>query len=195
MNLSSRWCVTAVVALGALGCSDPVPPPAQGAFIAQVRSVSPAPQGKSCPSGTSFTYDVPEVPADKPLEVLSGSTYVHRIIDGESNASVSCTVKGNGGSFEGRLAAQGKSLEISSGTLDATLKGTARITLVNGAKLSGALSSPSANCTIDASKAGGTNFQVAPGHIWASFSCPSVEQQPSTYCGASGTFVLENCSQ
>ena len=62
MNLSSsRWCVMAVVAWGALACSDPVPLPAQGAINTTVTSVSPPVQGKACSAGASFTYDVPQV--------------------------------------------------------------------------------------------------------------------------------------
>jgi hypothetical protein len=194
MNLSSRWCVTAVVALAALGCSDPVPPPAQGAFIARITSVSPAPAGKSCPSGAAFTYDVPDVPAEAPTEELSPSTYLHKIIDGEANSAVSCRVTGGGASFEGRIAFLGKSIEITNGTLGADSKGTARIAVGNSQQLSGTLVSPMANCKIDA-KPAGNNLQVDAGHIWATFDCPSVESEPSDYCRATGTFVLENCDK
>jgi hypothetical protein len=197
MNLSSRWCVTAVVALGALGCSDPVPPPAQGAFWANVKSVSPTPAGKMCPSGTSLTFDVPAV---DPLlnETLDADTYQHHKIDGEDQAEVSCTVKG-GGTFtvEGTIKLGAKSLSISNGTIGDNKKGTARITLQDSAMpgFSGALSAPTASCVIDAAAAAGNNFQVKPGSIWAHFECPSVEQAPSGYCKAEGFFVLENCNQ
>jgi len=199
MNLSSRWCVTAVVALGALGCSDPVPPPAQGAFWANVKSVSPTPAGKMCPSGASLTFDVPAVdPLSNPPETLDADTYQHHKIDGEDQASVSCTVKG-GGSFtlDGTIQLGNKALTISSGTIAENKKGTARITLQDSGTpgFSGALSSPSANCVIDAAPAAGNNFQVKPGSIWAHFQCPSVEQSPSGYCQAEGYFVLENCNQ
>jgi len=194
MNLSSRWCVTAVVALAALGCSDPVPPPAQGAFTARITSVSPAPTGKSCPSGASFAYDVPDVPDTMPTEELTPFNYSHKIVDGEPDSAVSCKVSGQGSFFEGRIAFSGKSLEIRSGSLGADLKGTARITVGNSQKLSTTLLSPSANCKIDA-KADGNRLEVAPGHIWATFDCPSVESPPSDYCAAKGTFVLENCDK
>ena len=197
MNLSSRWCVTAVVALGALGCSDPVPPPAQGAFWANVKSVSPAPAGKSCPSGASLTFDVPTV--DPKLdESLDENTYLHRKIDGEDQAEVSCIVKG-GPSFtlEGTIKLGSRALSISNGTIGDNKKGTARITLRASGNpgFSGALSAPSANCAIDAAAAPGNNFQVKPGSIWARFQCPSIEQAPSDFCQADGFFVLENCDQ
>ena len=199
MNLSSRWCVTAVVALGALGCSDPVPPPAQGAFWANVKSVSPAPAGKMCPSGASLTFDVPVVdPSKIPPETLDTDTYLHKLIDGEDSAKVSCAVKGKSSfTVEGTIQLGNKSLAISSGTLGADKKGTARITLRDSGTpgFSGALSAPSANCTIDAAAAAGNNFQVKAGSIWGRFDCPSVEQAPSNYCKAEGFFVLENCDQ
>jgi hypothetical protein len=196
MKLSSRWSNMAWVAVCALGCSDPVAPPAQGAFNARVTSASPAPAGKMCPSGASTYFEVPVVPPPTTVdETLDDSTYIHRVIDGESGAGVTCTVKGQGSSFGGRISSAGKVLEISSGTLDATLKGTALITVASSSQISGALTAPSANCIINASNAGGTSYEANPGRIWATFDCPSVERQPSDYCVARGTFVLENCSQ
>jgi hypothetical protein len=199
MNLSSRWCVTAVVALGAFGCSDPVPPPAQGAFWANVRSVSPQPAGKSCPSGASLTFDVPAAnPNAIPSETLDQDTYKLRKIDGEDQAEVSCSVKGGGSfTFEGSLKLGARALSITNGTIGADKKGTARITLRASGNpgFSGALSAPSANCVIDAAAAPGNRFEVNPGRIWARFQCPSVEQIPSDYCQAEGFFVLENCDQ
>ena len=199
MNLSSRWSVTAVVALGALGCSDPVPPPAQGAFWANVTSVSPQPAGKSCPSGASLTFDVPAANLNAiPSETLDQDTYKLRKIDGEDQAEVSCSVKGGSSfTFEGTIKLGARALSITNGTIGDDKKGTARITVqANGTPgFSGALSSPSANCVIDAAPAPGNNFQVNPGHIWAHFQCASVEQMPSDLCKAEGFFVLENCSQ
>ncbi|RYZ03550.1 MAG: hypothetical protein EOO73_27075 [Myxococcales bacterium] len=196
MKLSSRWSVSALVAICALGCSDPVAPPAQGAFNTRVTSASPAPAGKSCPSGASTFFEVPVVPPATTVdETLDDQTYLHWVIDGEDGAGVACTVQGNGSFFEGRISSGGKTLDISSGTLDATLKGKASITIGSSSQISGSLSSPPVSCTINASNAGGTRYEVAPGHIWATFDCSSVERQPSDYCAARGTFVLENCNK
>ena len=119
MNLSSRWCVTAVVAFGALGCSDPVPPPAQGAFWANVKSVSPAPAGKMCPSGASLTFDVPAAnPSAIPSETLDADTYKLHKIDGEDQAEVSCSVKGGGSfTFDGSIKFGARALSISNGSI------------------------------------------------------------------------------
>lgn len=193
MHVSSRWCVTAVFALGALSCSDPVAPPAQGAFITTIRAPSPAPNGKSCPTSVSSTYDVPRILDTKPTEQLDQDTYLHRTVDGENNAQVSCKVSGS--SFSGRIVLGGRALSLANGTLGADKKGTAQITVTNSEALSGSLISPSANCVVNAAKDGTNNFQVKDGSIWASFSCPSVEAPPNEYCTASGFFVLENCDQ
>ncbi len=194
--LSSRWSVTALVAVGVLGCSDPVAKPAQGAFNTRVTAASPAPSGKMCPSGASTYFEVPVIPPSPTTDdTLDANTYIHRVIDGESDASVRCRVQGKGTSFEGRISQGGKTLEISGGTLDASLRGTARITVGSSSQISGSLSAPSANCIINAAPTGGTSYQADSGHMWATFDCPSVERQPSDYCGARGTFVLENCTE
>lgn len=193
MHVSSRWCVTAVFALGSLACSDPVAPAAQGAFVTTIKAPSPAPQGKSCPTSVSFTYDVPKILDSKPLEALDQDTYLHKTIDGEGNASVSCKVTGS--SFSGRIVLGGRALSIADGTLGADKKGTARITVTNSESLSTSLISPSANCAVDAAGTSSNKFQVKGGSMWASFNCPSVEAAPNEYCTASGVFVLENCEQ
>jgi hypothetical protein len=197
MHVSSRWCVTAVLAFGALACSDPVPPPAQGAFLAHVKSPSPLPEGKQCRIGGAFTYDIPVIFATKPLEQLDADTYLHKAVDGEKGASVSCSVKGSSTfSFSGEYT-QGDSLSlsISSGTIGADGKGTALISIYNSTKLSTALTSPGATCTIDAAKGANNNFQVKPGSMWAAFNCAAVDAPPSDSCSADGFFVLENCDQ
>lgn len=189
MNLSSRWCVTVVVALGALACSDPVPPPAQGAFRASVNSASVP--GKSCPSGAGFQFDVPAQTST--VEQLSTSQYKHHIVDGEDSASVACSVKGSSTfTFSGRIAMKGKVLEVSDGTLGADKKGTARVALLDTTSLSQQLASPSANCTIDAAS---DHLMAQPGAIWGHFECADIEAPPANACKADGEFVFENCAQ
>ena len=174
-------------------------PPAQGAFWANVRSVSPAPSGKMCPSGASLTFDVPASdPSMTPPETLDADTYQHKVVDGEDAAEVTCAVKGAASlSLEGTIKLGLKALAISSGTLGADHTGTAAITLRDSGTpgFFGSLSAPSATCSIDAMATAGNNFQAKPGSIWAHFSCPSVEEAPADYCQAEGYFVLENCDQ
>jgi hypothetical protein len=196
MHVSPRWCVTAVLALGALSCSDPVAPPAQGAFIATVSAVSPAQAGKSCPVAASLSFDVPGIREKEPTQVLDKDTYLHKVVDGEGGAGVRCTVKSGGGgfTFSGKISAGVKALEISNGTLGADMKGTARIVLANNQGLSTPLASQMPNCTVTAAETG-SSYQVKGGSMWASFRCAAVESPPSELCQADGTFVLENCDQ
>jgi hypothetical protein len=164
-------------------------PPAQGAFIAQVVTVSPLPPGKACPSGASFTYDVPAVLSQTPIEALDEDTYLHYVVDGDAGASVKCKVLGESTfTLEGSITLQGKAFDVQDGTVGIDKKGVARITLSETEHLSGSFSSPGPNCSIEA-------MQIQPGAVWATFSCPAIERAPSDYCGAHGTFVLENCSQ
>ena len=178
--------------------AGPAPPPRQGAFWVNVKAVSPAPAGKMCPSGASLTFDVPAATPSNPPQSLDGDTYLQKVIDGENQAAVSCSVSGESSfTLEGQIQLGNKSLSISSGALGADKKGMARIILRDSGfpGFSGALSSPSANCVIDAAAAAGSNLQVKAGSIWGHFSCASVEQPPSDFCLAEGYFVFENCDQ
>lgn len=198
MNVSSRWCVTAVFALGALACSDPVPPPAQGAFIASI-GPSPSPPPDSACATSAFTYDVPKIRDMMLQDALTESKYLHKTINGEKGAKVSCTVKGgaNGFTFSGQILLGGRGLQISNGTLGPTKTGTATITVSNSERLSPAqlISPADVPCTVSAAQVGGNNLQVAAGNIWATFDCPQVNLPPTSSCGADGVFVLENCEQ
>lgn len=194
MKVSSRWCVTVVLALSALACSDPVPQPAQGAFLARVGPPSSPKPDKACPS-SSFTYDVPVVRDTNPAEQLSDLNYAHKIVDGEKGSKVSCNVRSSGGgfAFSGSIELGARGLSITGGTLDSSLKGTATITITDAEKLSPPqLLAPTGGCTIEAV---GNRLEVAPGHIWAEFNCAYVELAPTSSCSASGVFVLENCQQ
>ncbi|HKY36860.1 MAG TPA: hypothetical protein VJN18_13020 [Polyangiaceae bacterium] len=198
MNVSSRWCVTAVFALATFGCSDPVPPPAKGAFIASVKPATSPPVGKACPT-SAFTYDVPIVleKMANPPEFLTENRYKRKIVDGESGASVSCAVKGRSTfTFSGEIQLGDRGLSFSNGTIGADKKGTAQVTVIKtGSPGFPTMMSPTANCTIDAAKADGNNYQIEAGHIWARFVCPSVENVPTDFCAADGFLVFENCDQ
>jgi hypothetical protein len=202
MNLLSRSCVSAVFAFGALACSDPVPPAAQGAFIANVKSGVP---NRMCPSGTSLTFDVPhEDPIMDAALILDQDTYVEHVTDGQDGSLVRCSVRGSSTfTFDGRIQSGlhdsvGQALEISGGTLGENKKGTARITLQKPSNpgFSSALSAPpSSLCVIDAAPTASNAFQVKAGSLWAHYSCPMIIAEPSDGCAADGYFVLENCVQ
>ncbi len=203
MNVSTRWCVTAFVALGAVACSDPVPPPAQGAFIARVYSVSPPVANKTCPSGAALTYEVPDVPIPTTLhpdsQALDADTYLHKIIDGENSSTVHCSIKAgsSGISFEGRISLGGEALEISSGSLPDKKSGTARITFSKSSNpgFSHSLSSPAGGCTVQAVVGEKGAIQAKAGSMWASYTCAGIDYEPGDHCRSEGFFVLENCDQ
>src|SRR6185369_7318170 len=119
----------------------------------------------------------------------------HWTIDGEGDSHVSCRVSGSSSfTFSGRIQGDVPVLEISDGVLSNNMTGTARISVSNGAKLSTALSSAAADCTISV-VTNSKGVQVRPGSMWATFNCPALLHDPSDGCSARGTFVLENCSQ
>lgn len=189
----SRWCVTAVCALGALSCSDPVAPPGQGAFTVSVLSASPAVSGKSCPTGTAYTYEAPAV--ESVTEKLSATFYKHKLIDGESESTVSCKMKGSSSfTFSGVLRSGTRSLELWGGTMTPDFKGTAGVTIVDGVQ-GAQFTSAAGACTVDAVKGADGKFQAKPGSLYATFSCAAVERPPSDLCRTNGVFVLENCAQ
>jgi hypothetical protein len=175
-----------------------VPPPAQGAFIAQVGPSPTPPPDKACPT-SSFSYDVPKMLETDATQQLTASNYDQKTINGEKGAKVSCTVKGgaNGFTFSGNILLGGRGLQISGGTLGATKTGTANITVSNSERLSPAqlISPASTPCTVNAAQVGNNSLQVAPGNIWAEYNCPQVNLEPSSSCSAKGFFVLENCEQ
>ena len=201
MNLSSRWCVTAVVALGAVACSDPVPTASQGAIYVTIQSSPSAPSNKNCPSGASSTYDVPHVDPNAMKmgkivdEVLDDNTYLHWIVDGQDKSIVNCSVKGgaSGYSFSGRVTGPTQanvggtptnglgSMQITNGTLDGTGKGTATITFSNTAGLSQPLGSPPDKTFTGVSGGGQRSASMAissrasrsQASCWSNFSCTS----------------------
>jgi len=146
-----------------------------------------------CPSGAALTYDVPPVLSTTPTEVLDQDTYLHWTVDGDSDASVSCSVDGTS-AFSGRIGSGAASLAITDGVLTDGESGTARISAANSARLPTNLTSPAADCVVTVVRNSGRP-QVKPGSIWASFTCASLEHAPSDACAAKGTFVLENCAQ
>jgi hypothetical protein len=188
--MNARWSFLAVPLLAALGCSDPVPLPAQGAITLSVRLPTSSVNGTCPDSGTTYLVGAPVVPTT--------STPGNSLVDGDKGAHISCSVKGSGGgfAFSGSLAAnttQGTPYPItvtfSNGVVDANGVGTANIGVYTP-PLSATYTS-SAPCTV---KVLGSPLQVKGGSIWASFSCPSITYPPSGLCEVgSSVIVFENC--
>jgi hypothetical protein len=163
-------------------------PAAQGAITFTVKTPSPLPPGKSCPSAAAFTSELPS--GNGPTD----SSYLAHVVDGEDGAVVSCRVAGNG-TFElsGKIQLGGRGLLIEGGTVGADEYGAATITVSDSEHLPTSLRGSS--CALSVKKGALTNLQIKAGAVWAAFSCPSVDAPPTDYCQASGIFVLENCAQ
>jgi hypothetical protein len=188
--MNARWSFLAVPLLAALGCSDPVPLPAQGAITLSVRLPTSTVNGTCPDSGTTYYVGAPNAPT-------TGSPG-NSLVDGDKGAHIGCSVKASGGgfAFSGSLAAsttQGAPFPItvtfSNGVVDASGNGTADIGVYTP-KLSATYTSTAA-CTV---KVLGSPLQVKGGSIWASFSCPSITYPPMNLCEVgSSVVVFENC--
>ena len=180
-----------VALLGGLGCSDPVPLPAQGAFSMNVRAPT-GPNAGGC-KVQAHTANIGTPP------LTSTNSDVDRAVDkqGKPSADVSCTVKGKSTfSVKGNVKKGVTSFNV---TLieDIGKGGSARATVSEfDATSAVTLSSPAETpCTV--SLAGG-NLEIAPGRIWATFDCPVILDPRSpgtTTCTADGVFLFENCEQ
>lgn len=164
---------------------QPAGPPAQGAFVWTITSISPAAAGKACPVGAALTSEVPAGGG------LDADVYLEKVVDGEEAASVACSIP-TASRVSGTIAVGGRRLTIEDGELGADGKGTAKITVADSENLAAALSG---TCSLNFSKGATNSFQIKAGSAWGSFSCNSVESPPSDACAAKGIVVLENCAQ
>ncbi len=190
MNARARCSVLAVPLLAALGCSDPVPLPAQGAISLSVQKPSTSINGSNCPdSGTTYQVGAPGVPTQQ--------SFGDSLIDGDQGSHISCSVKGSGttfafsGSFQATTSV-GDPLPITVTFSNGTItdgKGTAAVSVFTP-KLAGTFASAAgSDCTIQV--IGG---QIANGHVWATFSCAGITAPPSGLCAVgTSVIVFENC--
>jgi len=184
MNGCPRWSLLTVPLFAALGCSDPVPRPAQGGLTL---SIQKPPGTVTCPV-PGKTYEVGNPKG--PTSISAGD----RLVDGENSASIKCSVKGSGPfTFSGSIHTDVSKLTLSltNGVVNADkLTGTATVTVYT-ADLSGTFASAASACTVSV-----INQQVQPGSMWATLSCPTVTNgstAQSCAVGETTTFVLENC--
>src|SRR5262245_50264202 len=86
-------CLGAIALLGiSAGCSDPIPPAAQGAVSLYM---GPA-QGGTCSAGSHYV-NAPYVARGG--QQTTGKLVPGKAVDGEGGSSVSCSVKPNGGKY------------------------------------------------------------------------------------------------
>ena len=189
MNGCRRWWFLTVPLLAALGCSDPVPRPAQGNLTL---SITRAAGNTSCPvPGQTYGIGNPKPPT------LIPQSYGDRLIDGDNGSSIKCSVKGSGPfTFSGTIKATTPqsdkvTLTITNGVINADkATGTATIA-VSTPQLGGTFTSADGACVINV-----VNSQVKAGSVWAGATCATVTDPSTTnVCAVAATtnFVLENC--
>jgi len=197
LNAYRRWSFLALPLLATLGCSDPVPPPAQAALALQIGQPVPTVAGRNCP--VTKTYLVGAFDSKTMMTLAPGNNPPktgQSLISGERGSVISCSVTGGGGNF--RFSGSIQAISDSGGSVSASfsngvisnLTGTADVTVYTP-ELSANLSSTT-SCTFTVQ-----NSQIKGGSMWASFACPDIESPPSYACGvlqAGSAVVFENCS-
>ena len=177
-----------LVMLATIGCSDPVPPPAQASLLFVVGQ--PGVPGVGCAIGGSQAANIGGPPA--PARGDPGA----RAVDGQDDTSIGCRVSGGGAfSISGSALRGVTSFSITNGTAPAGGRGEARISVSSPATAGKVLTSAADRpCTLFLDR---TPFQVAPGNIWADFDCDLAvnASQPGSQCGITGNFVFENCEE
>lgn len=197
MNACTRWSFLAVPILTALGCSDPVPLPAEGAVTLIIEGPLDATQG-SCPVNAGKGYKVGATAKDGTVQAPTAISPGESVIDGEGGTTVSCSVRKQGDgtyAFSGSLQASSSehdpiTVTITNGSIGADLKmGTASVSVYTP-QLAGTFASGATPCTFNV-----INNQVKGGAIWATFSCPTIAQPPAQSCKVDpSTIVFGNCS-
>ncbi len=206
MNACVRCSVFAVPLLAALGCSDPVPLPAQGAITLSIQKATITTGGATCPDpGTTYRFGAKQgSPPNETILSPVGNNHGQSVVNGDQGSTISCSVRkdsaGNfafSGSIQGTAnSSEALTVSFTNGVITGET-GTVGITIFTR-KFSTSYSSPSAQpCTLQVVR-GGTNGaepQVKPGALWATFSCPSITAPPSGLCGVGATsaIVFENC--
>lgn len=179
----------------AIACSDPVPPPAQG--DSHIRLFAAASNPSSC-SITGSSQIPTQKPGDPARPDHTQNDPGSRVVDGQSGAGVTCRVAGSSTfTFNGSMSSGNASFNVS-GSITKGGGGSGRVSAA-GPVSAGHAVAPSASksdpsCTFSVAE---QNLQVAAGHVWATFSCPTVRdnENSSIICAMDGEFVLENCEQ
>lgn len=193
MNGCPRWSILILPLLAAMGCSDPVPRPAQGNLTLSIQQPVGAGTG-TCPVPGNTYVIAP--PGQGPNSADPGT----RVIDGQNGTTIKCSVHGDSTfTFSGTIKGQTSStpsdqvtLTITNGTVNMDkATGTATMT-ANTSGLLGNFSSAAGACTVNV-----VSGNVKAGSIWATASCPVISDpsSPGKGCsiGPTTTFVLENC--
>ncbi len=180
----------ALLGVAAWGCSDAVPPAAQGGFQATttVADSTAAPSGSRCQS----SMQQPGVGTPRATEFNPGG----RVIDGEDRANVRCTVRRSGDNYivEGSVKQGATSLFVKSSDVDPVSRLGSAVVSLQYQATAYSWDSKLPHCTLTVLGPG--EPQIHSGAVWAKFDCPALQgKQLDDYCGVNGVFVLENCEE
>jgi len=187
-KLDPRWSFLMLPLLAALGCSDPVPLPNQGAIDLSLHTSATHVNGQDCPV-SGKTYDIGDA-----LGTTTQDRTPVTVINGANGATVSCSVHGGGpftfsGSIHGNTPdGSTVDLNLTNGQVGADKStGTVDVSLYTQDTLA-RLSSTGGSCTVTT-----VGMNIKGGSIWAKVSCPAVSAPPSYQCGIDATVVFEDC--
>ena len=176
-----------VAVFGTIGCSDPVPPPAQASIFFVVGPPG-VPGSTGCAVSGSYVANI-----GGPPKATSGDPGP-RAVDGQGDFKVGCRVSG-GGSFS--LSGSAENINTGFALLEGSISGgsgTGTVSVSGPGTAGKQLIAAPGECTLNVSRA---PYQIAPGNVWAEFSCPLVTTptDPGSRCSTRGEFVFENCEQ
>lgn len=191
-----------LLAMGFIGCSDPVPPSPRGNLVftlAGCTTYSGAVGADlSADPNTRFTQ----------LPATDGTRPGRRIEDGQDGSKISCTVDGGDtnrieatitGTQSHPSAAfiERVGIKITDGWIQKTAtggSGEAQITIQTGGVSYRPVEGTTCTLSLESSRSE-NQFTVDAGRVYARFDCPQLTDPPTTGCRASGAFVLERCDE
>jgi hypothetical protein len=186
------WC-------GLLGCSDPVPPSAEGALTTSISQSTLPDQSCTTPRGPMSIGEYSNV-------LLGGAPGTNRIVDG-TNGSVACNVISNGTGFRIGATINADALEKNAVGIpyhqEFALHANYPALTTHAPGATASISATDTNtqtnradsaCTLDVISLGqdGTG-----GALFATFVCSNFidSNTPGSGCRMTGTIVLENCGK
>lgn len=178
------------ISMAITGCSDPVPPPAQGAVQLKVSSLPTAEiaEGeKNCNfPGIDFALGTVNVTSRTSVTDGTNGTAVHcRVAPRGAGFDVSASIDKGDDSFS--VSGFVQSGQDTEGDVTLSLQQTSTLL---GSKI---------KCTVSVARTDAApSLAVGPGRVWAKVECTKLSVNgfsPPQYCRAAGVFVFESCEE
>lgn len=186
-----------MTALASFGCSDTVPPPAQGAVSYHFTKAA----GQSCFVNPHFS-NAPDLGKG---QNVTASNVGEVAVDGQNGAQIKCHVKAQGSAYDvgAEFDLGNVSLSLATTIADGQSDAEGSVSLqdhhtqtpyIQPAKMA---DPPTAPCKFSVKAQKGQSLGVASGWIWGHFICDKIldERSPEGVCTAEGTFLFENCDE